>query len=221
MSESVNPPLKWWQQRSDTLKVIVVFSCLGIMLWSPISHAISKYSGVDTSTPQATSKSVTDIKSSAKKALDISGKKVVSLEWEDLVPADEKRHFNSVGMPIAPNVTNHNGPAAKQSHIGKTRPELDGKIVKIPGFVIPLEGDANTVTEFLLVPYFGACIHVPPPPPNQIIYVKFPQGAPVQKLWDVVYVVGKLQTQVLNHELAETGYTMQGAKIEKYDDGNY
>lgn len=141
--------------------------------------------------------------------------KPLKLDWIDLVPVDEQKNFDKLGMP-APG--NHTGGKAKQNPIGNTRPELNNSYVKIPGFVIPLEGDENTITEFLLVPYFGACIHVPPPPPNQIIYVKFPKGAPVQQLWDVVYVVGKLETQVLDHELAQTGYTLQGDMIEEYDD---
>ncbi|MCG6451163.1 DUF3299 domain-containing protein, partial [Vibrio parahaemolyticus] len=70
----------------------------------------------------------------------------------------------------------------------------------------------------LLVPYFGACIHVPPPPPNQIIYVKFPEGAPVQELWDVVYVIGTLKTQSVSLDLAETGYVIEGQEIAEYDD---
>ncbi len=107
---------------------------------------------------------------------------------------------------------------SQQSKAGGVRAELNGSLVKIPGFVIPLEGDANTVTEFLLVPYFGACIHVPPPPPNQIIYVKFPEGAPVQELWDVVYVVGTLKTEVISHELAQTAYMIEGTEIKTYDD---
>ncbi len=142
-------------------------------------------------------------------------KEALKLDWIDLVPVDEQKNFDKLGMP-APG--GHEGGAAKQNLIGNTRPELNHSYVKIPGFVIPLEGDENTITEFLLVPYFGACIHVPPPPPNQIIYVKFPKGAPVQQLWDVVYVVGTLETQVLDHELAQTGYTLQGESIEEYDD---
>ena len=118
-------------------------------------------------------------------------------------------------MPI---ITNHDGAAVTQSLVGSVRTELNGSKVKIPGFVIPLEGDDKHVTEFLLVPYFGACIHVPPPPPNQIVYVKFPQGAPVQQLWDVIYVVGTLKTQQISHELAEVGYLLEGQKIEPYDD---
>lgn len=140
---------------------------------------------------------------------------ILTLDWIDLVPQSERNQFNQQGMPAA----NHDGDApAKQSQLGAVRPELNGSTVKIPGFVIPLEGDEDTVTEFLLVPYFGACIHVPPPPPNQIIYVKFPQGAPIQQLWDVVYVIGTLKTESMSLELADTGYVIEGTEIAEYDD---
>ena len=59
---------------------------------------------------------------------------------------------------------------------GKVSPSLkalDGKLVKIPGYMVPLEDDSEVVSEFLLVPYVGACIHTPPPPPNQIVQVKY------------------------------------------------
>ncbi|MCG7588800.1 DUF3299 domain-containing protein [Photobacterium sp. OFAV2-7] len=139
---------------------------------------------------------------------------VLTLDWIDLVPEQERQQFNSNSMPVL----DHNSAAAKQSIIGKVRTELNGSKVKIPGFVIPLEGDDKAVTEFLLVPYFGACIHVPPPPPNQIIYVKFEKGAPIQQLWDVVYVVGTLQTQHISHDMAEVGYLLEGTALEEYDD---
>ncbi len=138
----------------------------------------------------------------------------LKLDWIDLIPEGERKMFDKGGMPSA----DHSGGEVQQSKIGKVRSELNGSLVKIPGFVIPLEGDADTVTEFLLVPYFGACIHVPPPPPNQIIYVKFPKGAPVQELWDVIYVVGTLKTEVISHELAQTAYMIEGSKIEYYDE---
>ncbi|WP_456297437.1 DUF3299 domain-containing protein [Vibrio sp. AK197] len=140
---------------------------------------------------------------------------VLDLNWIDLIPQNERNQFDANGMPMP----NHDGGAAKQSQIGGTRSELNGSQIKIPGFVIPLEGDENTVTEFLLVPYFGACIHVPPPPPNQIIYVKFPQGAPVQQLWDVIYLVGTLKTESISTDLATTAYVVEGQRIEVYEDG--
>lgn len=140
---------------------------------------------------------------------------VLKLDWIDLIPENERNLFDHQGMPMP----DHSGDVpAQQQKIGNVRPELNGSTVKIPGFVIPLEGDENTVTEFLLVPYFGACIHVPPPPPNQIIYVKFPKGAPVQELWDVVYVIGTLKTQSVSLDLAETGYVIEGQEIAEYDD---
>ncbi|WP_394249353.1 DUF3299 domain-containing protein [Vibrio profundi] len=138
---------------------------------------------------------------------------MLTLDWIDLIPESERAQLDPFGMPTVDHSTQ-----AKQSKLGAIRTELNGSTVKIPGFVIPLEGDADKVTEFLLVPYFGACIHVPPPPPNQIIYVKFPEGAPVQELWDVIYVVGTLKTESMSHELAETGYLIEGTEIEAYDD---
>ncbi|ASU23127.1 MULTISPECIES: DUF3299 domain-containing protein [Vibrio] len=144
-----------------------------------------------------------------------SNEQVLTLDWIDLIPENERNQFNADGMPAL----SHDGDmTAAQSKIGGVRKELNGSVVKIPGFVIPLEGDANNVTEFLLVPYFGACIHVPPPPPNQIIYVKYPQGAPIQQLWDVIYLIGTLKTESVSHDLAETGYVIEGTAIEEYDD---
>lgn len=144
-----------------------------------------------------------------------SNEQVLTLDWIVLIPENERNQFNADGMPAL----NHDGEmTAAQSKIGGVRKELNGSVVKIPGFVIPLEGDANNVTEFLLVPYFGACIHVPPPPPNQIIYVKYPQGAPIQQLWDVIYLIGTLKTESVSHDLAETAYVIEGTAIEEYDD---
>ncbi len=139
---------------------------------------------------------------------------VLQLYWIDLIPESERNMFDKQGMPAI----DHSGDVMQQSKLGSVRQELNGSTVKVPGFVIPLEGDENMVTEFLLVPYFGACIHVPPPPPNQIIYVKFPKGAPVQELWDVIYVIGTLKTETISHELAETGYVIEGTAITEYDD---
>ncbi|CZF84509.1 DUF3299 domain-containing protein [Grimontia marina] len=138
----------------------------------------------------------------------------LKLDWLDLIPESERNQFNDRGTPVI----DHTNEAPQQNLVGKVRSELNNSQVKIPGFVIPLEGDANIVTEFLLVPFFGACIHVPPPPPNQIVYVKFEEGAPVQELWDVVYVVGQLKTQTVSHDIAQAGYLLEGSAIEPYDD---
>ena len=144
-----------------------------------------------------------------------SGPDVLELDWLDLIPEQERNMFNAFGKPVT---ADHSGGAAPQTKIGNVRSELNGSSVKIPGFVIPLEGDDEKVTEFLLVPFLGACIHVPPPPPNQIIYVRFKDGAPIQQLWDVVYIVGTLKTETVSHELAEVGYVIEGTGLEDYEE---
>jgi hypothetical protein len=148
-------------------------------------------------------------------AADTEHSDVLQLEWIDLIPENERNLVDSVGMPLQ---LNHEGDAAEQSRLGGVRQELNGSTVRIPGFVIPLEGDEKAVTEFMLVPFLGACIHVPPPPPNQLIYVRFEGGAPIQELWDVVYIVGTLRTETVSHELAEIGYVLEGVAVEAYDD---
>ncbi|RQW65122.1 DUF3299 domain-containing protein [Vibrio viridaestus] len=137
---------------------------------------------------------------------------IITLEWQDLIPLQER---NRVPTP-RPSAINHDSDTPPQQKLGGVRQDLDGKKVRMPGFVIPLEGDNNVVTEFLLVPYFGACIHVPPPPPNQIVDVRFVEGAPIKELWQTVYVVGVLKTETVNRELGETAYVIDGIRIEPY-----
>ena len=95
-------------------------------------------------------------------------------------------------------------------------PALAGKKVKIPAYVIPLEFDAETNKEFLLVPYFGACIHVPPPPPNQIIFGVNEKGVKTEQ-FDAIWAYGTLQIETIDTDLAESGYSMAVDKIEIVD----
>lgn len=92
--------------------------------------------------------------------------------------------------------------------------ELDGKTVKIGGYVVPLDFQATKITEFLLVPFVGACIHVPPPPANQIIYVKAEEGFHVRGEFDPVYVTGKMAAQFTPTGLADTGYTITADSVD-------
>lgn len=151
--------------------------------------------------------------SAAKEMVTIN--KTIEIEWLDLIPKEERDRISKSRMKVL----NHNLEAAQQVKVGTIRKEIAGKQVRIPGFVIPLEGDADSISEFLLVPFYGACIHVPPPPPNQIIHVKFEEGAPTKDLWDIVYITGTLQAETLvTEELnVESGYTMIGASLETYD----
>ena len=93
---------------------------------------------------------------------------------------------------------------------------LDGRQVRLPGFVVPLDFQDMETSEFLLVPYFGACIHVPPPPSNQIVYVRTVAGYPIKELFDPVWVTGVISTQAHPNEVGDAGYTMQATIIEPY-----
>lgn len=96
-------------------------------------------------------------------------------------------------------------------------PEMDGQAIRIPGFIVPLEyNDEQIITQFLLVPFFGACIHVPPPPPNQVIFVNYPQGFKLDALYDPFWVSGILKTSVIKNEMATAAYTMQMQHSEIY-----
>jgi len=92
--------------------------------------------------------------------------------------------------------------------------DFDGERVRIGGYVVPLDFEATRVTEFLLVPFVGACIHVPPPPRNQLIYVKAAAGFTVTDLFDPVYVTGTMKAKAEATELAEAGYTIVADAVE-------
>ncbi|WP_271410481.1 DUF3299 domain-containing protein [Pseudomonas sp. Q1-7] len=111
------------------------------------------------------------------------------------------------------------GPAAtQQSPAAPVVKALDGQDVKLPGYIVPLEvTEEGRVTEFLLVPYFGACIHVPPPPSNQIVHVKSELGVLLDALYQPFWIEGPLRVQASSSELAEAGYQMDANKIYPYE----
>ena len=94
---------------------------------------------------------------------------------------------------------------------------LDGALIRIPGFVVPLEFDEEqTISQFFLVPYFGACLHMPPPPPNQIILVNAPKGIQMSALYDPFWIEGQLSTSFQENDMATSAYAMQLQRIEPY-----
>jgi len=99
-----------------------------------------------------------------------------------------------------------------------TRPELAGQKVKLPGYLVPLEGQSGEWKEFLVVPYFGACVHSPPPPANQIVRVKAAIPAKGLRSMDTVWVTGTMRTERGDTDMGVSGYTLEGATVEKYVD---
>ena len=147
------------------------------------------------------------------------------LEWEELMPEgwDPLAELDALAGGDLQNLSDNSVRAielfnAYQEAV-RSAPvvhELDGQKVRLPGFVVPLDFEGTETSEFLLVPYFGACIHVPPPPSNQIVYVKTVAGYPLQELFDPVWVTGEIRTEAHLNEVGDAGYTLQATIIEPY-----
>lgn len=134
--------------------------------------------------------------------------------WEDLIPPgvpyseiigegvmDER---NDIWRPIF------------DSNATKLNPALDGAYIKMPGFIIPIDLSTDGVTGFVLVPYVGACIHTPPPPPNQLVFVTTETPWPGDDLWEAVWVTGQMQHEIQTTEVAQTGYALAADEMEVY-----
>jgi hypothetical protein len=96
--------------------------------------------------------------------------------------------------------------------------DLNNKLVSVPGFMVPLEDDADQVTEFLLVPFAGACIHVPPPPPNQMIYVKLSRNQKAKMSFtEPIVVVGQLHVATVQSPYGDVSFNMDGNSVQPYE----
>ena len=95
-------------------------------------------------------------------------------------------------------------------------PKLANRRVSIAGFVVPLDGEREKTREFLLVPYFGACIHAPAPPANQVIHVVVDKAATTVKLTPAALLYGTLRVARSDTKLGVTSYEMTVDKIEPY-----
>lgn len=149
-----------------------------------------------------------------------------TLGWEELLPEGEIERLEEMlaqqsDMPLfghSPYDDAMGGGGAAQIGTFNTVEELDGALVRIPGFVLPFEyASSGKISEFLLVPYFGACIHVPPPPPNQMVYVKAEKPVDVGKVWDPIYAVGVLRTTSHINDVGSAAYTLELHSWEIYE----
>jgi uncharacterized protein len=146
------------------------------------------------------------------------------ITWDELVPKDwdPTKQFKDLNMGMMSDSDPRAIAALKRMREtwdnAPTNNAIDGAMVRIPGYIVPLEDGKTGMTEFLLVPYFGACIHTPPPPSNQIIYVK-PQPAPKGfHSMDTVWVSGKLQTLRSDTMMGASSYRMDAQRVEAYVD---
>ena len=147
---------------------------------------------------------------------------VMEIKWSRLAPPPpaSARTFLPKGgaQPPAADPGNEGGWMTGNKTVTSTPPvvatDLAGQRVRLGGYVVALDFNATRVTEFLLVPFVGACVHVPPPPANQIVYVKYPKGLELQGQFDPVYVTGPLSIDFTPTGLADAGYAIVADKIE-------
>ena len=88
--------------------------------------------------------------------------------------------------------------------------------MRLPGYVVPLDGTRGERREFLLVPHLGACIHSPPPPANQIVHVSLPEHAMDLQTMDTVWVTGSISTARQDSVMGRSGYHIAAIKVERY-----
>ena len=152
---------------------------------------------------------------------------VEELGWDDLVPTDWEPPADPFASMSSEELDElMDGSDASNRRLAEideamsyapTVDELDGRRVRIPGYVVPLDYDGQTrVDEFLLVPYFGACIHTPPPPANQVVHANASSAIELDSLYDPVWAVGTLATETVTSALAESGYRMRIERVEPY-----
>lgn len=160
---------------------------------------------------------------------------VLALGWDDLRPAAEKSLLDEIAeagqlgeSPLANGALDGgllgvvpHGAVTEDMAVGGTEQvaALDGARVSLPGYTVPLTFGPEGSDNFLLVPYVGACIHVPPPPPNQIVHVTTEQPVMFAGLFDAVTVTGAMALISEDLDLAQVGYRIMADDVSPYDDG--
>lgn len=145
---------------------------------------------------------------------------IPELNWDALIPSDwqpEKirEQYDASGLsdedPRAQALMEKLQAAWREAPVVR---EVDGRLVKMRGFVVPLETDGERISQFLLVPFFGACIHSPPPPANQTVLVVTENGHEYEGgLFGIVWVTGMIKVQSATSDLAAAGYQFPSARV--------
>jgi hypothetical protein len=144
------------------------------------------------------------------------------ITWDDLIPRDWNplKTLQSLDLSKLEDSDPRASEAMAQLRAEWDRapivPAMAGQRVRIAGFVVPLETTRQGVQEFLLVPYFGACIHVPPPPANQVVHVKPDRPVPEKTAQQPVWIAGVIQAARSDTAYGTAGYRMSDARVEPW-----
>lgn len=160
--------------------------------------------------------------------------KYQQLRWPDLIPDSELRAIlnppeslmniaegseEDIRVQGGLKSSSKGGDTAYERALVSTnvKAEYNNHLIKLPAFIVPLDfTDDGTISSFFAVPFFGACIHVPPPPPNQIIYSTYSKGFKVEQLYEPFWLFGKLSTKKLTNDMATAAYSLQVDDIKVF-----
>ncbi len=140
-------------------------------------------------------------------------KDYIDLEWTDLVPEGQ-----AAIPPFIQGLIQHDGPSlsSQQPPSKGVRTEWNGEIVRLPGFIVPIDYSGTGVTAFILVPFVGACVHVPPPPANQLVFVTTEKPYESSGMFEPVNVIGMFGTASTSTQLADIAYALSADHIEPF-----
>jgi hypothetical protein len=161
--------------------------------------------------------------------------KYPEIEWTALMPIDdleallnppafldeidEGSRLDSLDMLLT---GNNNDPRSARylQALDSTRiiEDFNNKRIRIPGFIVPLVSDEKqNISEFFIVPYFGACMHLPPPPPNQILHVKTDIKIRLNSLQDAFWFEGQIKIETIDNLLGKAAYSLRLEGISPYE----
>lgn len=152
---------------------------------------------------------------------------LTTITWEDLIPDDFVQPENPFATMSQEEIdVLLDGSEESAARLEKLQAEfdyapvvdsLDGMRVKLAAYVTPLEFDGQTkLSEFLLVPYVGACMHTPPPPANQVVHANSPESVELKSIYDPVWAIGTIRTETVKSDLAESGYRFEIEEVLPY-----
>lgn len=152
-----------------------------------------------------------------------------TIDWNDLMPEDWVKEMTTEMSKMSKLNGLLDGSVEATKAMADLRKKLDeapivksqvNQKIRLPGYAVPLDADRNSKREFLLVPYFGACIHTPPPPSNQIVLVRPTANSKIKKMpesMDVLWVEGELKEARVNTSQGVSGYMLEAINIAPYE----
>lgn len=139
--------------------------------------------------------------------------KFIDLNWKDLLPRGE----DDIAGTFQGIINHDDVPlSSEQPASSGVRSDWNGMTVRLPGYIVPIEQSADGVTAFLLVPFVGACVHVPPPPANQLVFVTSATPYPSKGLFEAVNVTGMFGVSSMRAQGAEIGYALSADRVEPF-----